>query len=760
MLTAGPIINASADAVAPFQIESSEIQEITPSQVPIESLNMTATAFSLPGGQTTLSLDAVDNLTLATASVESKLSLTSTSCLLFQGKDDCDDTLSLDLATLPRASNGALKVQTIIYNGGRGGYDTLIVQGGSFEHETYYATGHDSGILTYDDLTVIFTGLEPVYDFSDATSYDFYGQSSDDNINVDLVNAYESYDENGDLQYSGPYSGDVGPFTSLHIYDTHSPANFEDATVSINNKQHITVHGGGGNDTINANFSYTSYSGGMTDFAVYGGEGNDAINATTLSTTCTVSLYGEAGNDAINISRNTTGFGTSTVDGGTQSGGVDTLNWNDSGISGTHTYAVTSSDLDSHWVDYTTFETVSITGGTSSNTFNVTSNASGTTLNLTGNSSGDTFNIGGAGSGTLGSIAGTINLDGAGGTDTVNINDGTPTTGFIYTLGSSSVTRSSATINYNVNNHVENLVLNASGGNDTINISSTPSIGTVTINGNNGNDVFNLSVTANATLTLAGGNGNDTYAFNPVSGNLGGATISESSNAGTDTLDFSAFNSGVAIRLDNSSKQTVLEGTLSLTVSGGTGIENVVGGNGNDTITGDAGANLLMGGAGNDTIKGESGNDILYGGAGNDWLYGDDSCNCFSGNDQLYGNEGDDYLFGGPGIDRLDGGPGIDVFQTGGQAADLIVDVPQIVNFNAQYDHGIVSVSGQVVDDADPTDYTVYFGDLLDGCTTFADSDGRFLFSMELDLGFGDFVSAWTVDSEGLYSNFATTFLT
>jgi hypothetical protein len=39
----------------------------------------------------------------------------------------------------------------------------LKLDGGTFNTIVYIPTGRDSGILGYDDLTIIFTGLEPVY---------------------------------------------------------------------------------------------------------------------------------------------------------------------------------------------------------------------------------------------------------------------------------------------------------------------------------------------------------------------------------------------------------------------------------------------------------------------------------------------------------------------------------------------------------------------------------------------------------------------
>ena len=59
------------------------------------------------------------------------------------GKDLINDTLRLDLSIVPPS------LRTIIYNGGAGGYDTLIVHGGKFQTETYTPTGKNSGILQY-----------------------------------------------------------------------------------------------------------------------------------------------------------------------------------------------------------------------------------------------------------------------------------------------------------------------------------------------------------------------------------------------------------------------------------------------------------------------------------------------------------------------------------------------------------------------------------------------------------------------------------
>ena len=137
---------------------------------------------------------------------------------------------------------------------------------------------------------------------------------------------------------------------------------------------------------------------------------------------------------------------------------------------------------------------------------------------------------------------------------------------------------------------------------------------------------------------LQGGDGNDVYRFTNAIGNQQD-NLYESSDGGTDTLDFSAITSDITINL--SANMTI--GTMPHRIINATSYlyENVIGGSGNDQITGNALNNLLMGGSGNDTIDGNDGNDILVGGDGNDTLKGT------SGNNILIGGTGTDLLLGG-----------------------------------------------------------------------------------------------------------------
>lgn len=101
---------------------------------------------------------------------------------------------------------------------------------------------------------------------------------------------------------------------------------------------------------------------------------------------------------------------------------------------------------------------------------------------------------------------------------------------------------------------------------------------------------------------------------------------------GVNTLDYSAWSTGVLVNL----------ATGSATGTGAVAnVQNVTGGGGNDTLIGSAADNVLTGGAGNDVLLGGGGNDTLQGGAGQDLLVGG------SGADSLDSGGGEDILVGG-----------------------------------------------------------------------------------------------------------------
>ncbi|ANG63895.1 hypothetical protein A8C75_16365 [Marinobacterium aestuarii] len=142
------------------------------------------------------------------------------------------------------------------------------------------------------------------------------------------------------------------------------------------------------------------------------------------------------------------------------------------------------------------------------------------------------------------------------------------------------------------------------------------------------------SVTARGVENLIGGTGDNQYRFEGAAV-LGGSLTGFSgagANAGTATLDFSAYDggSGHGVKLDltaatakaivdpaDAAQDTALiAGTLS-------NINDLIGSGFDDELTGDAQANRLDGGAGDDTLKGGAESDTLIGGKGSDSLQGE-----------------------------------------------------------------------------------------------------------------------------------------
>jgi Ca2+-binding RTX toxin-like protein len=107
---------------------------------------------------------------------------------------------------------------------------------------------------------------------------------------------------------------------------------------------------------------------------------------------------------------------------------------------------------------------------------------------------------------------------------------------------------------------------------------------------------------------LTGGSGKDTFSLADGQGVLGRID----GGAGVNTLDDSAYTSGVTINL--------VLGTATNVLGGIANIQNANGGSGNDVLVGNALANTLNGNGGNDLVIGGGGADKLNGGAGDDIL--------------------------------------------------------------------------------------------------------------------------------------------
>jgi hypothetical protein len=150
------------------------------------------------------------------------------------------------------------------------------------------------------------------------------------------------------------------------------------------------------------------------------------------------------------------------------------------------------------------------------------------------------------------------------------------------------------------------LILDGAIGSDTIDLGGGTD--TLSFANNTTGIVVNIGSTD---AYLNGKDGNTATAAETVSA----GTLYDS--AGATSGDASTV-AGVETVIGGSGVDNIFGSTAGDTLSGGSGNDVINGGAGNDTLNGDAGADTIGGGAGDDTINGGAGTDTLSGGAGDD----------------------------------------------------------------------------------------------------------------------------------------------
>jgi Ca2+-binding RTX toxin-like protein len=306
-------------------------------------------------------------------------------------------------------------------------------------------------------------------------------------------------------------------------------------------------------------------------------------------------------------------------------------------------------------------------------------------------------------------------IDGGAGNDIYIISNGNehPGAEIQDSSGTGDVVRFTSTINndtltlFSGDTGIDQVTIsNATGattGTTALNVDASQATTALKITGNAGNNVL---IGGSAVDTLAGGAGNDTYVTNLTSSGAIQDSITESSNAGTDTVLLIGSYSGsteasitLAANIENidasytgSSKLNITGNTLANTITGNdlaniinglAGADTMIGGGGNDTYVVDNVAdsiveslgggldlvqssvsytlanyvdNLTLTGTSAINATGNTDNNTLIGNGGANILLG------LLGSDNLNGGAGNDRLEGGLGNDTLTGGTGNDNF--------------------------------------------------------------------------------------------------
>ncbi len=136
---------------------------------------------------------------------------------------------------------------------------------------------------------------------------------------------------------------------------------------------------------------------------------------------------------------------------------------------------------------------------------------------------------------------------------------------------------------------------------------------------NDGNDTVKMGNGGGGQVRL--GAGDDTIILTPTDPDYGLSIIG---GAGTDTISFAKFRTGITFTLDSNGgwqNPAATNGALDKPAKGfvqESSIENLIGSGKGDRLSGDYEDNLLNGGKGNDVLAGAAGDDTLIGGNGRD----------------------------------------------------------------------------------------------------------------------------------------------
>jgi Ca2+-binding RTX toxin-like protein len=559
---------------------------------------------------------------------------------------------------------------------GGDGNDTLT--GGAGDDQVFGEAGNDRMIWNPGDGTDLFEGGDGV-----------------DTAEVNGGNGAEVFTltANGtrvrfDRTTPAPFSLDIGT-TENFVLNMNGGDDTFTAGNGLASLINVTVDGGAGNDSITGGDGNDNLLGGDGNDLIVGGRGND-------------NLSGGSGDDTFVWNP---GDGSDTIEGGT---GNDTMLFNGANIA----------------------EKIDITANGQRVRF--TRDVAGITMDLNGVEVIDFTARGGAdqitvgdltGTGTkqvivdLGSVPGTNQGDGA--ADTVTVNGSAKAEKIKVTSDQNNVTVTGLpeTVNVLSTETMDNLTIQAGGGNDTIDASGLAAVVGLTVDGGAGNDTI---IAGQGNETVIGGDGDDTLVVNgsgtqPITLSSDGTNtavavgnaitklsgiehVQINGTAGTDNIFVGDLTGSgitqVAVDLgngDNAADTVTVNGSAgddnikvaksgsSIVVNGlpaqvtiahadGTDSLTLNGGTGNDTIdasvikAGQLAKLTINGGSGNDNIIGSAGNDTVIGGQGNDTaLMG-------AGNDTFIWNPGD-------GSDIVEGQAGTDTMQFNGANIAEKIDI-------------------------------------------------------------------------------------
>ncbi len=189
-----------------------------------------------------------------------------------------DDTLTVDF-TLDDSSPDL----RLSFDGGDG-FDSLAIQGGTFDTITYSPLDPNTGSIALDGVNLTYTNIEPIDDLNAADNVTFSGTGGDDTISI----------VNGNVVTDASTCPD-----GCQTIEIQSPQ-FENITFA--NKTNVTIDGGDGDDNITLDI--TKASAGLSSLKVQGGDDDDTLTVSNMVANVVLTLDGNDGMDTVIISDN------------------------------------------------------------------------------------------------------------------------------------------------------------------------------------------------------------------------------------------------------------------------------------------------------------------------------------------------------------------------------------------------------------------------------------------------------------------------
>ena len=502
-----------------------------------------------------------------------------------------------DLLIVNLANGDVIPANNVAYDGGAD-TDTLDLRGATFGTVTYNPTGPTSGSVRLggSDL-VTYTGAEQVTDRTVATNRVFNGTAGDDTIRI----------VDGASELSRINDGGAADFAQH---------DFANPSASLN------VNGGGGADDIHLIGVDPGFAATVN---LAGGAGDDAIAVDFGALVSVVNVSGNDDEDTLTVN-GTILDDTILVTGSAVTRSGQAVNY-DSTVE--HLIVDGAAGDDDFTIDGAAGE---ILGGSGLDTYLVIASAA-PQLRLNGQGDSDDYTV------NFGDLDGPVVVQDLGpltDTDTLLIN-GTADPDTIV-VSATDVTSGGETVSYS---GIEELTVDAGGGDDSITINSTGvDVDKTTILGGDGDDKFVVNGSGPGSLRLDGQEDSDSYTINLGGVFTGPIEIDDTGLNGTDSLNINGTSGDDWIILTDTG--FTVGGLPASFTFAGIELLTVNAGAGDDIVDGSA---LTM----KVTIFGGTGDDTLIGGSNDDQLYGEDD------DDDLIGNLGADFLDGGAGSDALIG---------------------------------------------------------------------------------------------------------